>query len=156
MPAMPGCRLFALSCLLVLSSCCAHDKPPPPAAAVAPAAQIAPVALAGGAGEPTTAEGCRACSGEWAAHGINPQPSCLCPTIDAGKRCRDGGECQGQCLADDGEHEITAAGPPARGYFVGRCSRTRTSFGCHRPISTGALKAGPIALDEPPAQLCAD
>jgi hypothetical protein len=51
---------------------------------------------------------------------------------------------------------VTNPGPPPRGYFVGKCSRFRTSFGCHRPISRGALAAGPIALDQPPAQLCAD
>jgi hypothetical protein len=82
--------------------------------------------------------------------------SCLCPTGDAGKRCRDGGECQGQCLGDDGATEITAAGPPPVGYFVGQCSRFRTSFGCHRTIATGALKTGPVPLDQAPAQICAD
>ena len=106
--------------------------------------------------EPASEADCRACGGDWAVHGILPQPSCLCPTSDVGKRCRDGGECQGQCLADDGEREVVEAGPPARGFFVGKCSRFRTSFGCHRPLAAGALKTGPIALDEPPTQICAD
>ena len=138
---------------LVLAGCCAHDAAPP---AVAPAAQSAPAARAVGGGEPTSAEGCRACGGQWAIHGLIQEPSCLCPTSDAGKRCRDGGECQGQCLADDGEREVTAPGPPARGYFVGKCARFRSTFGCHRPIARGALAAGPVVLDEPPTQICAD
>jgi hypothetical protein len=140
---MRRCLPLALV-LLFFSGCCAHAAPP---AAAAPAARGA---------EPTTAEGCRSCGGEWAVHGIIQEPSCLCPTTDAGKRCRDGGECQGQCLADEGDREVTDPGPPARGYFVGKCSRFRGNFGCHRPLSAGALKAGPIALDQPPAQLCAD
>ena len=135
----------------VVGGCCAHGAPA--AQAQAPAAQVAPV---GRGGEPGTAEGCRACGGEWAIHGIVQEPSCLCPTSDAGKRCRDAGECQGQCLADDGEREVTEPGPPPRGYFVGKCSRFRASFGCHRPIARGALAAGPIVLDEPPGQICAD
>lgn len=144
--------------LLLIAGCRAHDAPPP---ATAPASQteLAERARAAGVGaEPTTADGCHACGGEWAAHGLIQEPSCLCPTSDAGKRCRDGGECQGQCLADDGEREvaITDPGPPARGYFVGKCSRHRSNFGCHRPIAAGALKAGPISLDEPPTQICAD
>jgi hypothetical protein len=138
--------------LFFLAACCAHHSSPPAAATVAPAA-LAPAARAG---EPNTAEGCRACGGEWAIHGLIQEPSCLCPTSDAGKRCRDGGECQGQCLADDGEREVTEPGPPARGYFIGKCARFRTSFGCHRPIGKGALAAGPIVFDEPPAQICAD
>jgi hypothetical protein len=138
---------------LVLAGCCAHDAAPP---AVAPAAQSAPAAHVVGGAEPTSAEGCRACGGQWAIHGLIQEPSCLCPTSDAGKRCRDGGECQGQCLADEGEREVTEAGPPARGYFVGKCARFRSTFGCHRPIARGALAAGPIVLDEPPTQICAD
>ena len=99
---------------------------------------------------------CRACGGEWAQHGISHEPSCLCPTTDADKRCRDGADCQGQCVADAGEREVISAGPPARGYFLGKCSRFRTSFGCHRFIARGAVQAGPVSLDEPPSEICAD
>jgi len=82
--------------------------------------------------------------------------SCLCPTVDGGKRCRDGVECQGECVTDGAEHEVTAAGPPALGFFVGKCSRFRTTYGCHRVIATGALQAGPVPLDQPPTEICAD
>ena len=145
-----SCPTLVLALSFFVAGCCAHQAPPPP-----PAAQAAPAARATPA-EPATADGCRACGGEWAIHGLIQQPSCLCPTSDAGKRCRDGGECQGQCIADDGEREVIEAGPPARGYFVGKCSRFRSSFGCHRPLAAGALKAGPISLEEPPTQICAD
>lgn len=136
-------------------ACCAHAPEPAAAATPAPPARFARSAAPSRV-EPTTAEACRACAGDWAQHGIASEPSCLCPTTDADKRCRDGAECQGQCLADAGEHEITAAGPPALGYFLGKCSRFRTTFGCHRYIAAGALKAGPVPLDDAPTEVCAD
>jgi len=148
--------------LFLLTGCCAHGTPPLPetpsasASASASAPSASAVTSPPAYTEPTTAEACRACHGEWAVHGIIQEPSCLCPTGDVDKRCRDGGECEGQCLADGGEREVVAAGPPARGYFVGKCSRFRTSFGCHRMIARGALKAGPTNIEEPPTEVCAD
>ncbi len=143
--------------LFALANACAHDAPPPAASAAAPAA-AAPTAMAA-SGEPATVEGCAACGGEWAAHGMlgaTGTMSCLCPTGDAGKRCRDGVECQGDCLTDGVDHDVTAAGPPALGFFVGKCSRFHTTYGCHRVIATGALQAGPVPLDQPPTEICAD
>lgn len=145
--------------LLVLAACCAHEAPPPATAAPAVAVASAAPARPGGpppASEPTTEAGCRACKGDWALHGLIAEPSCLCPTSDAGKPCRDSGECLGQCLGDAGERQVTDPGPPARGYFVGECSRYRAVFGCHRPIAAGAIKAGPVLLDEPLTEICGD
>jgi hypothetical protein len=144
--------------VLLLAGCCAHGSPPPASSSSPSPVAVAPAPARAGAPrtEPTTAESCRACNGEWAVHGIIQQPSCLCPTGDVDRRCRDGVECEGQCLADGGEREILEAGPPARGYFVGKCSRFRTSFGCHRMIARGALKAGPVNLEDPLTEVCAD
>jgi hypothetical protein len=146
--------------LFVVAAGCAHETPPPATAApVATAAPTGPAragAAAPPANEPTTEAGCHACKGEWALHGLSLEPSCLCPTSDAGKRCRDGVECQGQCLGDSDDRQVTDPGPPARGFFVGECSPYRAVFGCHRPIAAGALKAGPVPLDEPLAEICGD
>jgi hypothetical protein len=142
--------LTAVSLLALLSSCSHHS---PPVATPARAATAA-------SGEPTTEAGCRACGGEWAVHGLlgaqHGAMSCLCPTRDGGKRCRDGVECQGECVTDGADHEVTAAGPPPVGFFVGTCSRFRTTYGCHRVIASGALHAGPVPLDQPPTEICAD
>lgn len=106
---------------------------------------------------PTTPDGCQACNGVWGVHGIAKEESCVCRTTDGGKRCRDGGDCQGMCIAaDNAEREVVQAGPPARGYFVGRCSDMVTVFGCNRIIDRGAAAAGPIVLGEPPQTLCVD
>jgi hypothetical protein len=89
-------------------------------------------------------------------HGLSPTPSCNCRTSDGGKRCRDGLECEGLCTAaDEPERHVTDPGPPARGYFVGRCSTHAAVFGCYRPIDDGA-GARPVDLTEPPQMICAD
>ena len=58
--------------------------------------------------------------------------------------------------ADNPETEVLQAGPPARGFFVGRCSELVTVFGCNRIIERGASAHGPVLLAEPPQKLCVD
>ena len=92
--------LQLLSLLAFLNACSHHS--PPAARAGAPG----PVAAKS---EPATEEGCSACGGEWAAHGLlgaqQNTMTCLCPTPDSGKRCRDGVECQGECVTDGADHK---------------------------------------------------
>lgn len=100
---------------------------------------------------------CRACNGVWKTHGLSRNPSCNCRTRDAGTRCSDGAECQGQCVAEErAEQVIVDPGPPARGHFVGRCSDVMTVFGCHRFIARGAMGAGAVDLSVPPPKICFD
>src|SRR4051794_9405529 len=95
--------LLLAVCLLGLG--CRHDAPP---AAVGPRAT------------PQNEQECRACKGDWGVHGLPQHFSCLCRTHDAGKTCKDGLECEGECEVVDGKLEVTDPGPPRRGYFVGR------------------------------------
>jgi hypothetical protein len=134
-------RALALAAALTWHGSCARTPPPPAAAR-----------------PPLTEEQCRACAGEWGVHGLAQAPSCNCRTADGGKRCTDGADCQGVCVAapDDPEREVREAGPPARGFFVGRCSTVMTVFGCNRIIGRGARSRGLVALDEPPTMLCVD
>jgi hypothetical protein len=105
---------------------------------------------------PRTEKDCKACNGEWGIHGLAQTPSCNCRTTDGGKRCKDGNECQGLCVgADSIEREVVDKGPPARGFFVGRCSKLVTVFGCYRPIEDGA-SARPVDLTEAPQTICVD
>lgn len=103
---------------------------------------------------PTTEEGCRACNGVFGPHGIDPAPRCVCRTKDAGKKCHGKADCEGDCIGDLGDREVTAPGPPPRGFWVGRCAEMRTTFGCH--IMLEAKPAAPVRLDEAPQQLCVD
>lgn len=101
---------------------------------------------------------CRACNGEWGVHGIAEMESCNCRTCDGRKRCTDGADCQGMCIADvdNPEYELVEAGPPARGFLVGRCSDLVTVFGCNAHVDAGARASGPVSLAEPPPELCVD
>jgi hypothetical protein len=104
-----------------------------------------------------TPEECSACGGAWGKHGLSQTDSCNCKTNDGGKRCRDGNDCQGMCIgADEPEREVVEAGPPARGFFVGRCSPTVTVYGCNRIIDRGAVARGPVPMSEPPSSICVD
>ena len=103
---------------------------------------------------PTTEEGCRACNGVFGPHGIEPTPRCVCRTKDAGKKCHAKAECEGDCIGDLGDREVTEPGPPPRGFWVGRCSEMRTTFGCH--VLLESKPATPVPLDEKPQQMCVD
>lgn len=138
----------------------AATAPPPPAAA--PGASAPPDAQASRAENapqpPRTEAECKsACNGTWGRHGLAPKESCNCRTNDGGKRCRDGNDCEGQCIAaENPELEVTAQGPPALGYLVGRCSETKMVFGCQRFIRDGASSAPPRDLSKLPPKLCVD
>jgi len=125
----------------------------------APTDAKAPATARGGAAPtafqpPNTEDACRACNGKWAVHGLAQTPSCLCRTHDVGRRCRGKDECEGDCLGDAGEREVTQPGPPPLGFWVGRCSEFHTTFGCH--VFLAPRVGEPVRLDVPAEQLCAD
>ena len=97
-------------------------------------------------------EECGACSGDWGVHGLSGVESCNCRTKDAGQECRDGRECEGECLYDHGE-EVQAASRSCSGgrctiqlrmtRLVGRCAPFRTTFGCHSYLPDGEGERAP-------------
>jgi hypothetical protein len=103
---------------------------------------------------PTTEEGCRACNGEFGPHGIDQTPRCLCRTRDAGRNCRGKDDCEGECIGDGGEREVTQPGPPPLGFWRGRCAEFRTTFGCH--VFLPPKSAQPARLDVALEQMCVD
>jgi hypothetical protein len=113
-------------------------------------------AAAGPQQAPQNESECRACKGEWGIHGLAQVVSCLCRAHDAGKTCKDGLECEGECEVVDGKEQVTAAGPPRRGYFVGRCTEYEHIFGCHRLLMDGTAAKGPVNLDDALAEICID
>jgi hypothetical protein len=98
---------------------------------------------------------CKACRGEWGPHGQLQELSCLCRTHDVGKRCKDGLECEGECLVEEGKTEIVSPGPPPMGYFLGRCSEFDHLFGCLKMLMDGTA-AKPTRLDQPAPEICID
>lgn len=105
---------------------------------------------------PQTEEECRACKGDWGVHGLAQALDCLCRTHDAGKACKDGRDCEGECDASEGKTEVTDPGPPPRGYFVGKCTEFDHIFGCQKLVMDGAAAKGPVNLDEPLPEICID
>ncbi len=139
--------LVVFGIFLASIGACRRAGPVSPIAAVTPPA----------ATHATTEETCRSCRGIWAVHGLDEAASCNCRTTDAGKLCRDGADCQGMCLAAERpETEAVVTGPPARGFFIGRCSELMVVLGCNRIIERGATARGPVLLAEPPPIICQD
>jgi hypothetical protein len=62
------------------------------------------------------------------------------------------------CIAstDKPETVVLNAGPPARGFFIGRCSELVTVFGCNGIIERGASARGPVPLTEALQVICVD
>ena len=164
-PHMKQTAVRALAPLLFagILACCKNNPAPPSAGA---AAAAAPAASAGQtlqtstpapAGErPTTQAGCDACGGKWGKHGLAEADSCICKTKDAGKVCRDGSECQADCIADEDGFEVVQKGPPAKGYWKGKCADYDTTFGCHRIIAAGTRAKPPQTAEDAAGTICVD
>jgi hypothetical protein len=59
-------------------------------------------------------------------------------------------------VGDDAKFEVVQPGPPARGYYVGKCSKYETTFGCMRVIEHGQRARGPAVEDEAAHHICID
>ena len=129
--------------LTVSAGACHRDGSKPPAAV-------------GPHKRPQTESECRSCNGSWGIHGLGDVVSCICRTRDAGKVCKDGLDCEGECEVVEGKVEVTEAGPPPRGYFVGKCTEFDLVFGCRRLLMDGAAAHGPGPLDEAIPEMCID
>jgi hypothetical protein len=97
-------------------------------------------AYAGGAPAddvPTDRAACEARGGKWGPVGMVPLPSCNLPAKDAGKICRDDGECEGDCLAeltDEQKRHLPVE-------TTGRCSAWRRNPGCLPHVEHGWVQA---------------
>lgn len=95
---------------------------------------------------------CRACKGDWGVHGISGTEGCNCRTRDAGNECRDGTDCEGECLFDHAEEVRAGSEHCSHGAcsvtlravrLVGRCATYRATFGCHSYVPNGESKRAP-------------
>ena len=140
-----------MALLATLTLGCRKPPSPPPAR---PDSEAKVLTAAGE--RPKSRAACDACQGRWGIHGLADVEICLCKTRDSGRTCRDGNDCEGQCLAEADGFVVVDKGPPARGYFKGRCSEFDTTFGCHRLVPAGAGKKGPQVAEEAAEQICID
>jgi putative hemolysin len=75
------------------------------------------------------AEACAARGGQLMRVGRLQTERCVVPFSDAGKPCRDGDDCLGDCRARE-------AGPN-EGNITGVCAPNDLPFGCNTPIEDG-------------------
>ncbi|QYF86157.1 hypothetical protein [Brevundimonas sp. PAMC22021] len=66
---------------------------------------------------------------------------CVVNYADAGKRCTDGDQCQGDCRLPDG-----APTPAPNASVAGVCQANSDNFGCHTSVEDGKVGVG-ICID---------
>jgi hypothetical protein len=155
---MQGTRFLLV--LLLAAGCRTTQPVAEPPITAAPAAPT-PVAEPSTAARPalaktiTSPEACKACDGQWGRYGLAQQEGCLCRTKDAGKVCKSMQDCESECVAGEvPETEIVEPGPPAKGFFLGRCHAFVPFIGCGRLL--GVSDGAPVSLAEPPPKICVD
>ena len=86
-----------------------------------------------GATGQTAEAACAARGGEMMHVGRLQTSRCVVPFSDAGKVCRDGDDCLGDCR--------TESAGPREGAVTGVCAPNDLPFGCNTPVENG--RAGP-------------
>lgn len=100
----------------------------------------APIAAPAPPTEATTTEAsCGASGGRLERVGRAQTLQCVIPFADAGRACRDGGECQsGRC-----QGPVEASG---RTNVTGACQASNMAFGCYTTVRNGRAEAA-ICVD---------
>lgn len=110
---------------------------------------------------------CEACNGQWGRHGMLRWEGCICRTLDAGKSCHDGNDCEGLCLYKEMEL-VSAAQEPrcepsgecrvrlAVRRPVGVCSEFKSMYGCIRLIRKGAALKTASEIPYEVSTICID
>lgn len=105
------------------------------------AATAAPQQTRAEAAGTTDAALCASVGGKMLPQGRMQSLRCVLAYSDAGKRCTDGADCEGDCRITE-----AAGAPDAGANAVGRCTATSSRFGCYTTITGG--KAEPtICVD---------
>lgn len=80
-------------------------------------------------------EDCAKRGGSVRTGGMLGSEICFVPYADAGKTCRDGDDCEGNCL-------LAPIGPTdaSSEAVTGRCEPRRPTFGCYGVVEDGRLK----------------
>jgi hypothetical protein len=79
---------------------------------------------------------CTARGGKMIPQGRMQTMRCVVTYADAGRQCRDGDDCQGDCRIED-----VAAAAQAGQAAVGQCQVNSSRFGCYTTIEDGKAEA---------------
>ena len=82
------------------------------------------------------AAGCARAGGKMLPQGRMQSVRCVITFADAGQRCTDGDDCQGDCRVED-----VANAPAAGTNAVGQCQASSSRFGCYTTIEGGKAEA---------------
>ena len=82
------------------------------------------------------ASACAARGGKMLPQGRMQSLQCVVSYTDAGQRCTDGDDCQGDCRVED-----VADAPQAGAAAVGQCHATSSRFGCYTTVESGKAEA---------------
>lgn len=100
-------------------------------------AQAAPSAQAPAAQTPADAvRDCAARGGKMLPQGRMQTMQCVVSYTDAGRRCTDGDDCQGDCRVGD-----AGTAPRAGAAAVGQCQARSGRFGCYTTVEDGKAEA---------------
>lgn len=121
-------RLIIAAATLVIAAC----QPMPAGGGRADLAQAAPAQTPA-----DEASACAARGGKMLPQGRMQTLQCLVSYADAGQRCRDGDDCQGDCRVEEADGGFPAAGTAV----VGRCQATNSRFGCYTTVEDGKAEA---------------
>jgi len=84
----------------------------------------------------TDAALCDRAGGKMLPQGRMQSVRCVLTYTDAGKRCTDGADCQGDCRISD-----VAGAPTAGTNAVGQCTADSSRFGCYTTVTGGKAEA---------------
>ena len=121
-------KRFVILAALLAAAC----QPMPADDGRADLAQAVPVAQTP-AGE---AAACAARGGKMLPQGRMQSLQGVVSYADAGQRCTDGDQCQGDCRVED-----VANAPHAGEATVGQCQTTSSRFGCYTTVESGKAEA---------------
>ncbi|PZO03145.1 MAG: hypothetical protein DCF29_12415 [Alphaproteobacteria bacterium] len=123
-------RILIAAAALMMSAC----QPMPTTTPAETASNDAPAIQTPAPG--TDAAACAARGGKMLPQGRMQSLRCVVTYADAGRRCTDGDDCQGDCRIE----EVNGA-PNAGATAVGQCQANSSRFGCYTTVEGGKAEA---------------
>ena len=118
---------IALGLLALAAACAVGEKPE-----TAPRA-VAAVAEPGAEYSETDMQACKAAGGVYEQAGKMQWWRCSIQYSDAGKTCSDVSDCEGKCIAEDGDRSPEATN------VTGTCQASDNPFGCQAEVEDGRV-----------------
>jgi hypothetical protein len=123
-------RLLMAAAVMMTAAC----QPLPADEGKTDLAQVTPAVQSVAGTEDAAA--CTRAGGKMLPQGRMQSVRCVITFADAGQRCTDGDDCQGDCRVED-----VANAPAAGTNAVGQCQASSSRFGCYTTIEGGKAEA---------------